>query len=66
MTNRIVIKKSEMLTNTFEEAVELAFGKGVELVKTVGMPGFAFGTVEVNGKPFDWKVDHESWAFFQA
>lgn len=68
----LYIEKSNMNTNTLEEALLIAFSKQAEATKTVAFTGMGFGTVEVSSPvklacgPWDWKEDHKGFKFFRA
>ena len=68
----LYIEKSNMTTNTFEEACSIVFSKKAEVVKTVAFIGMGFGTIEVDSPVelacgvWDWKEDSKGFKFFRA
>ena len=58
--------KADMHTNRIDEAITTLFGKCVDVNWVFCIAGTAFGTVEIDGKAFDWFENHDSFRFIPA
>lgn len=61
----IQILRSDMLVFCLDDAITQAFGKACNVVKDhlIGLP---YGTVEVDGKAFDWVMKVDRVVFNEA
>lgn len=48
-----------------DAAISLAFPKATDIQKE-GLTGLPYGTVIVDGKPFDWLLKSTGYVFFEA
>lgn len=62
----ITIKKSDSVGNTFTALVATAFGSGAEVVVRHEEQYGNCGTVEVDGRFYDWKFSGDSVLFFRS
>jgi hypothetical protein len=61
----ITILRSDMLVFCLDEAITLVFGKDCSVVKE-GLVGLPCGTVEINGKAYDWVMSVDRFRFTEA
>lgn len=61
----ITILRSDMIVFCLDEAIAKAFSKPSDIVKD-GLIGTGYGTVEINGKAYDWTQSHDRFRFFPA
>lgn len=61
----ITILRSDMVVFCLDEAIKLAFNKPSDVTKE-GLVGLSYGTVEVNGKAYDWVMTFDRYRFMEA
>ena len=62
--NRVAVEEAGFTWN-LDGAISAHFGKGVEVVKD-GVIGVPYGTVEINGVAYDWKMKVDCFSFIKA
>lgn len=63
--NTITIFRSDIIVFCLDEAIARAFNNPSDVTKE-GLTGTGFGTVEINGKVYDWTQSHNNFRFFPA
>ena len=62
--NRVAVEEAGFTWN-LDGAISAHFGKGVEVVKD-GVIGAPYGTVEIDGVAYDWKLKVGHYSFVPA
>ena len=61
----IQILRSNMVVFCLDEAIKLAFNNPSDVAKE-GLVGVPYGTVDVNGKAYDWIMSFDRFKFMEA
>lgn len=61
----IQILRSDMVVFCLDEAIKLAFNNPSDVTKE-GLVGLPCGTVELNGKAYDWVMTVDRFKFMEA